>query len=293
MTKIRSIVVATDFSPGSEIAVERAVQLAAEHDTSLHLLHAFDVGAWHSLKGVFDAQRITADPPPDVRMQQRLADSAASLAAQTGLKVEAQYGRGAPETVIDSHVKAHATSVVVVGSRAEPTLLGLGGTASKVLRSPACPVLVVRTVGTRCYDKVLTAVDLREGSLRAATLGLGLFPAAHHHLFFALDPALDRSLWIGGLGKAHIELLHGSMHAQAQRDLQSLARDLTRHAAHPVGAELVDDVPSRAVVARAAAWPADCVVVGHHGEGKGAQRFLGNMAQHVLHYTSRDVLVVP
>lgn len=59
MTTIRSIVVATDFSPGATAALERAVQLAVAHGASLRLLHAFDVSAWHSLKGVFDPQRLT------------------------------------------------------------------------------------------------------------------------------------------------------------------------------------------------------------------------------------------
>lgn len=58
MTKIFSIVAATDFSPGSSAAVERAVQLAVAHGASLRLLHAFDVSAWYRLKAVFDPQRL-------------------------------------------------------------------------------------------------------------------------------------------------------------------------------------------------------------------------------------------
>lgn len=38
MTTIRSIVAATDFSPGSYAVVERAVQLAVAHGASLRLL---------------------------------------------------------------------------------------------------------------------------------------------------------------------------------------------------------------------------------------------------------------
>ena len=43
MTAIRSYVAATDLSPGSNAAVERAVSLAATHGASLRLLHAFAV----------------------------------------------------------------------------------------------------------------------------------------------------------------------------------------------------------------------------------------------------------
>ena len=45
MTAIRSYMAATDFSPGSNAALERAVSLAVMHGASLRLLHAFTVAA--------------------------------------------------------------------------------------------------------------------------------------------------------------------------------------------------------------------------------------------------------
>ncbi|MBE0546175.1 MAG: universal stress protein [Rubrivivax sp.] len=293
MTSMRRIVAATDFSPGSEAAVERAVQLAAAHGASLCLLHAFDASAWHSLMGAFDAQRLSADPPLDVRMRQRLVDAAAALASQAGLEVEAQFGVGSPESTIDSYVRAHAVSLAVVGSRADPEVAGLGSTASKVVRAPACPVLIVRAPGSRPYDTVLSAVDLREGSIRAVTFALTLFPAARHHLLYALDPALDRAVWMGVFAKEQLQSLHESMHARADRELQQFAQSLRARALHPLTADVADDLPARAILVGAAALPADCVVVGHHGEGTVVDSFLGNLAQHVIQYTTRDVLVVP
>ncbi|MDP3709499.1 MAG: universal stress protein [Polaromonas sp.] len=293
MTKIFSIVAATDFSPGSSAAVERAVQLAVAHGASLRLLHAFDVSAWHSLKGVFDPQRLTLSPPPDVRMQQHLTDLAASLMTQTGLEVEARFTVGDADSAINAYVTAYDISLVVIGSRAEPAMPGLGSTASKVVRSPACPILIVRSTVSRPYDKVLSAVDMRDGSIRAASGAIMLFPAAHHHLLYAVDPALERALWMGDVAREQTQVLHDSMHAKAVRQLEQLAQELTKDAVHQVTAEVVDDVPARAIALRAAALPADCVAVGHHGQGAVAEHLLGSMAQHVLHHTLRDVLVVP
>ena len=45
MTAIRSYWAATNFSPGPNAAVERAVSLAATRGASLRLLHAFAVAA--------------------------------------------------------------------------------------------------------------------------------------------------------------------------------------------------------------------------------------------------------
>jgi nucleotide-binding universal stress UspA family protein len=172
-------------------------------------------------------------------------------------------------------------------------MTGLGSTASKVVRSPACPVLVVRSIEPRPYDKVLCAVDLREGSMRAAAGAIAMFPLAQHVLLCAVDPALERALWMNAVTTEQTRVQRESMHAFALRQLEELARELTSKAEHPVVAEVVDDVPARAIVARAAALPADCVAVGHHGQGVGSGRLLGSMAQHVLQHTLRDVLVVP
>lgn len=293
MTTSRTIVAATDFSPGATAALERAVQVAQAHGAALQLLHAFDVSAGHSLKGIFDPQRLmTTNPPPDMQVQQRLRDLAAALATRTGLEVEARFSIGSVHSAIHAYATAHAPSLIVIGFRAEPAMPGLGSTASKVLRAPACPVLVVRSAASRPYDKVFSAVDMRDGSVRAAKAAISLFPAAHHHLLHAVELAWDP--WrISGIATEQIPQILESMHAKATLELQQLAQDLSRLARHPVLADVADDVPARAVVAQAAALPADCVVVGHHGEGSTADTPLGSMAQHVLHHTLRDVLVVP
>ncbi len=292
MTTIRSVVAATDFSPTADAAVRRASQLAATHGAALCLLHAFDASAWHSLASVFDAQRLTADPPPDVQMKQRLAEFATSLAAQTGLEIGVHFGLGPPAKVIEAYVGAHGGSLVVIGSRAEPTLSGLGSSALKVVRRPACPVLIVRAAEHRPYGTVLSAVDLREGSVRAASLAVALFPAAHHHLLYALDAASGSATW-GGLGREPLRLRQESLHAQAEHDLQQLAQRLSAVAKHPPVAVVADDVPARAILVGAANLGADCVVVGHHGQGTATESHLGSMAQHVIYAALSDVLVVP
>lgn len=293
MTTIPSVVAATDFSPASQEAVRRAVSLAAAQGVPLCLLHAFDVSAWHSLKGVFDGQRLAGERPPDVVMRQRLTDLSASLAEQTGIEIGVHFGVGPAAKVIDTYVHAHAGALIVIGSRAEPALSGLGSTALKVVRSPACPVLVVRAAAGRPYEKILSAVDLREGSARAASLAVDLFPAAHHHLLYALDTSSGSAAWDGGLDSEQLRLMHGSLHDQAERELQQFAQRLSARTRYPVAAVVADDVPARAILVGAANLRADCVVVGHHGQGTATDSFLGSMAQHVIYAALSDVLVVP
>lgn len=48
------IVVATDFSDGAAVAVERAAALAGKLQTSLHVLHVFNDGIWATLANLYD-----------------------------------------------------------------------------------------------------------------------------------------------------------------------------------------------------------------------------------------------
>lgn len=288
MTSLRKVVVATDFSPGSESAVARAVQVAQAQGAALCLLHAFDVTAWHALKGVFDPQRFTRDPPPDVAVKCQLTDMAATLANQTGLQVEALFTVGEAATAIGRFVAARQPGLLVMASRALPSTWGLGSTALRVLQAPRCPVLVVRRVHTGAYDKVLAAVDLRGVSVRAAQLAVALFPQAQHALLCVADSAQAQALWLQAAQAVQVQAP-----SSVAQQLSQLAQALSVHTQHPVTADVVDGVPAHVLVARAAAWSADCVVAGHHGQDHGAEPPMGTLAQQILQHTTCDVLVVP
>lgn len=290
MSTIRSILVATDFSPGSDAAVARAVQLAAAHDATLCVLHAFDASAWRDAA----VRQLNVETMPEDRVRQRLADAATAIARQAGIDVETHFDSGPPQASISAYRAAHPVSLIVVGSRADPAVAGLGSTASKVVRSPGRPVLIVRAADAPTTQRVLSAVDLREGSVRALSFALELFPAARHHLLYALDPEPEHTMAVGGLSGEQLQSLHASMYTRADAALQRLAASLSDRALHPVTAEVAEDLPARAILVGAAALPADCVVVGHHGEGTTIPDSIpGNLAQHVIQYTPGDVLVVP
>jgi nucleotide-binding universal stress UspA family protein len=291
MEALRRVIAATDFSRGSEDAIERAVLLARTHGARLELLHAFDAGAWHALLAIFDVKRLSGALPAEILLSEQLPALAASLSARTGLEVGAHGGIGEPAEAIASRVSSTDTDLVVIARRSDPANPGVGSTLMHVLQRAPCPVLVVRRPAVHSYERVLAAVDLRDVSWRAATLAIEWFPAAQHDLLSAIDPDWVRE---GMRGRAPPDgTAAASLHAQAERQLQRLAHDLGLRPGCQVRSEVVDAAPVRAIVDRAASWPADCVAVGHHGQGGLAQRLLGSTALDVLHHTACDVLVVP
>lgn len=298
MSLFPTITVCTDDSPGARASVERAAQLAVEHGATLCLLRACN--ATHPL-GASAGPPAGTSPSDEVRtadagtatLRLRLSGSASDLARRTGLKVESVLGIGTAHVVISEHVQSRRPTLLVLGSRFDPATAGLGGTALKLLRAPVCPVLVVRNADAKPYQQVLSAVDLRDGSVRAAVVALALFPQAHHHLLYAVAPALDSSLEAGGISAEQVQSLHESMHQHAVRELSLLAQGFSTKAMHAVRAEVAADVPARALLVGAATLPADCVVVGHHDATAIGQSELGSMALHVLQFVPGDVLVVP
>lgn len=299
MDAVRRIVVGVDFSTGAEAALERALQLARQHGAALDLLHAFDTSAWRRLAAVVDPRRLTGETPTDVVLRERLAALAGTLAARSGLEVTPRFGVGDPSHALVAHVRAFHPALVVLARRADPTAYGLGSTMMRVLRAVPCPILVVGSAAVErpfaAYGRVLSAVDLSAPSLQAAAQAWRLFPTAQHRLLCVVDPVWEREVWRGVLGPE--AQLAQSLREGALSQLQALATQLqaertAKGAPAPV-CEVVDGVPARMLVEGAAAWPADCVAVGRHGQGALAEHLLGSTTLVLVHYTVRDVLVVP
>jgi nucleotide-binding universal stress UspA family protein len=278
MQPIRRVLVATDFSAGSEAAVARAARLARAHGACVDLVHAFDAGAWQALRAVFDLGRLSGQPAPETGLRERLQAQAAALAAQDGLAVDSHFGVGAPAAVIEARAKAMNAAVLVIARRSEPAAPGVSSTLLRILRSAPCPVLVTRAGPPAGYGRVLTAVDLRGVSQRAAASALALFPKAAHRLLYVIDPQWEREMQRG----------HGD-----GAPLGALAAELAAASGAAVDAAVVEAIPALGIVQHAATWPADCVVVGRHGQGLVADTLLGSTALDAIHHSGRDVLVVP
>ena len=146
MSQIKSVLVPTDFSPGADIAMNYAIDLAAREKATIHLLHVIDADSF-----------MTAYPdgllfePPGVR--DHLIDSAhtrldncveKSQAAGVPVSVRVAVGRAAP--LIAQEATARNADLIVMGThgRSGFSHFLLGSVAERVLRLAQCPVLTVR-----------------------------------------------------------------------------------------------------------------------------------------------------
>ena len=148
MSSYKKIVVGTDGSETSLLAVRRAGSIAADSEAELLIVTAYEPAsdeevrfAGDVLKG--DGYLAVGSAPAESTLRE-----AASLARSSGApKVETLAVRGAPVTVLDRAAVESGADLLVVGNVGLNTLAGriLGSVPRSVARHADVDVLIVHT----------------------------------------------------------------------------------------------------------------------------------------------------
>ncbi|RRQ24771.1 universal stress protein [Guyparkeria sp. SCN-R1] len=292
MAKHPPILVASDLSNASEVAVTRAMQMASGHGHSLTVLHVIrEEPLWWLVK--------SRDVDPDELRGELLREALAELdlqlegaAGQLAIEPpesEAQVRLGKPAAVINDMSSSIEACLIVVGAHGRHAVRDwfIGTTAEKVVRAGNVPVLVARVEPTHSYQKVVVAVDFSESSRAALREALAWVPRAQFTLVHAYETWLP----------THVD---ASTYERLQREEEGLLRDRLRQFAHEAGVHSEHEPdyrvlpgPPGATVANAAVNAhADLTVCGTQGETGLRHLLLGSVAQHILRESKGDVLTV-
>lgn len=133
------ILVATDGSPCSEAAVERAVHFAKVYGSTIDVVSVVDVpdslyGDAPDLTEVFEGMSIG------------YADTAVQYAESKGLSATPHVITGVPYDIIPNLARSLGVTIIIVGShgRTGMSRLLMGSVAEKIIGYTPCPVLVAR-----------------------------------------------------------------------------------------------------------------------------------------------------
>jgi nucleotide-binding universal stress UspA family protein len=132
----------TDFSEGSSVAFQIAVDLARQNQAALLVLHVVEtLGPENATYG-----EITSQLQPQ-GYEKRLEETLGRL-APTAEEVSIQYlfAEGEPATEIDRIARERGCDLIVLGTHGRTGLkrLLMGSIAEKVVRLAACPVLTLK-----------------------------------------------------------------------------------------------------------------------------------------------------
>ena len=158
MPQIKRILVPTDFSHPSDLAVEYAIDLARRFGASIHLLHVLeDVNFTAVYPDGFYAELPTLRAQLMSQAQTRISETAGRCAAAS-LTVTTQVTDGRPARVIVDIAALRGTELIVMGThgRGGVAHMVMGSVAERVVRTAPCPVFTVRDTA-RVADAVTAA----------------------------------------------------------------------------------------------------------------------------------------
>jgi len=138
MILLKRVLVATDFSAGSEAALTYGRAIAKEFAASLHLLHVVEN---------YFLRPVAADPHRIIAAKTRAAndcltdDDRLTLRARVAIEIA-----DSPAKAIADYAVAEAIDLIVMGThgRSGMAQLLVGSVAEHVVRTAPCPVLTVR-----------------------------------------------------------------------------------------------------------------------------------------------------
>jgi nucleotide-binding universal stress UspA family protein len=137
-----TVLVPTDGSEKSAVAVEHAIGVAKRNDATLHTIHVTELG--HNSDALDEAE--FGDTIE--RVQKAGKDAVSEVAARAnrdGVDVESTVTEGTATQAILNYVESHDIDIVVMGTegRSEAAREVIGSVTETVIRSTPVPVLTV------------------------------------------------------------------------------------------------------------------------------------------------------
>lgn len=144
MKRIERILVGTDFSEIGELAVDCAVDLAAQLGASLVIVHAFEPPAYIFPDGVV----ATGENAVEQLTSAAAGQLASCVERRKGraVRIESVLSMGPPWEVLNDAAAQQGADLVVVGTHGRRgfSRVLLGSVAERLLRTSVRPVLAVR-----------------------------------------------------------------------------------------------------------------------------------------------------
>ncbi len=149
MWNLQSILVPTDFSETSTVALTYARELAAKFEATLHLLHVVQdpyTQPWGAEAYGVSLPNLLQEIEQNAKVR---LDAVLPEAERAALTVEPVVKVGSPFVEIIRYAADREIDLIVLGTHGRGAVahMFLGSVAEKVVRKAGCPVLTVRQPG--------------------------------------------------------------------------------------------------------------------------------------------------
>ena len=263
------LLVATDLSERSDIAMARAISLSKTLPANLTILYVIESDLPDE---VADALQLTAEP----LLRKRIVE----LSGQGEFEFAVRIERGQDWAAISQMAQEGSFDLIWMGAdRHSSREMTRGSTIDRVVRVSGRPVLIVKSPAAGAYKHILAAVDFSLPSRHAADLAAKLGPDAVLRLIHVYDGPLA-GIFSGESEEEKIGRLHVTQVAQTPS--MSEPPEIVVKKGQIIGT-LHDQVRD---------WPADLLVLGTHGRTGVGLAMLGSVAEEFVASSPCDLLVV-
>jgi nucleotide-binding universal stress UspA family protein len=144
----KNILVPTDFSKYADAALKKAVDIAAQHDTKIYLLHVIDEQIRQCAADYCLSYEVVQKLEKDSQKaaKEKLKQEADAIVKSKKIQVVFDVKNGVPSEVILSEQKAKKIDLIVIASHGKTGILKqlMGSVADRVIKGAKCPVIVVK-----------------------------------------------------------------------------------------------------------------------------------------------------
>jgi nucleotide-binding universal stress UspA family protein len=292
MSKIHSILAATDLSTPARHAAERAAQISQQHGAPLCLLHVANLAPLQRLRQMLTSDHESVEQKVLSTARERLQSVADALHARFGVNVDDRLVVGSLITEIRGVADELASGLLVCGARGESLLrhLLLGSTAERMLSNTTRPLLVVKQAPHQAYKTVLVPVDFSASSIRAIRQARMLAPQAQLIVLHVFEVPFEGHLRYANVDEDTINHYRVAALQEASQRLQALCHDAGLSAADSRQVVIQGD-PATRILEQEMEQDCDLIVQGKHGESAVEHLILGSVTKQVLVESQADVLV--
>lgn len=293
--RLKRILVATDFSEHSQVAILRAVDLAKTTKAELIILHIVKKGF---IEKIVDGMFPFIEKPlitPEEYATSLLKKQIKKL-SKNKINVKYQIISGDhPARKILKYAKDHKIGLLVLGAHGKYSIHDwfVGTTAEYVARKTKIPVLIIKKSGHKPYRKILVPVDFSEASKEALQFASQLFPKENFRLLHVGDHDYEDLL------QDKDEFLTKKVKTMREGILLLLKekiKEFTR-IGNPKLMNASCDIklgyPGMVIIEEAKKQKQDLVIMGTEGHSQRHYLFIGRTASRVLIEIDRDLLLVP
>jgi nucleotide-binding universal stress UspA family protein len=281
----KRIVVATDLSPGADLAVRRAIMLAKRHGGSVTLAHVVDDKG--SRRRIQEAAS---------RARWFLEDWYGPTGERAEFELDIRVAAGAPADAVAEIAASEGADLLVFGGPRRRFLADMvsGATMERVVRASGLPALTVNLPPRRAYQRILVGFNASDASRLAVAkaLELDLMNAPEIDLVHAFTVLGKSRMVYSGIDPEdaadHVARAAAEARMRVREFLSTSGLPEFRRRIHVVEGE-----PDWAVERLAASLSAELVIIGSPAVNGLSRLVLGSVAGDILRRVRCDVLVVP